>query len=117
MSAARPEVRITAGAERDLRAIYERRLAQRETEGEDGADALLDELIAALEPLGDRPAKGPVVPEMAALGIRDYRQLSLPPFRMIYLPADDVVTVVVIADSRRDFHTLLAERVLGGCGG
>lgn len=107
------EVRITAGAERDLSAIYRRRLAQRGADGDDGADALLDSLVAALETLGEHPAKGPVVPELAALGIRDYRQISRPPFRMIYLPEDNLVTVVIVADSRRDFRTLLAERVLG----
>lgn len=108
------EVRITAGAERDLSAIYQRRIAQRGHDGPDGAEALLEALVAAIEKLGEHPEKGPVVPELMALGIRDYRQLSRPPYRVIYLPEEDLVTVVVVADSRRDFRTLLAERVLGG---
>lgn len=107
------EVRIAAGAARDLEAIYQRRLAQRGADGADGADALLDRLVAALDSLADLPAKGPVVPELAALGVDEYRQLSNPPFRMIYLAEAEVVTVLIVADARRDFRTLLAERLLG----
>lgn len=120
MATPRVTVRISIGAEGDLDAIYQRRRTQRGAGGADGADALLDDLVAAIESLSDHPARGPVVPELDALGIRDYRQLSRPPFRIIYLVEDTAVTVLVIADSRRDFRTLLGERVLrhgwGGVG-
>jgi len=55
-----------------------------------------------------------VPPELEALGIREYRQLSHPPYRIIYLPdaAAHTVTVTIVADSRRDFRTLLEERLL-----
>ena len=53
-------VRITAGAERDLAGIYERRLAQRGAGGADGADALLDELVAAIEGIADFKYRGPM---------------------------------------------------------
>lgn len=112
------EVRLTAGAERDLAGIYHRRLAQRGAEGEDGADALLDRLVDAIGDLAEWPARGPVPPELDALGIHDYRQLSLRPYRVIYLPQEDAeggrprVTVMIIADARRDFRLLLQERLL-----
>ena len=106
-------VRLSIGAERDLSGIYRRRLSQRGAEGEGGADALLDDLVAAIESLATHPARGPVVPELDDLGIREFRQLSLSPFRIIYLPEAERVTVLVIADSRRDFRTLLSERLLG----
>lgn len=111
MSGAKAGVRLTAGAEHDLLGIYRRRLAQR---GADGADALLDRLVAGIEGLADYPERGPVPPELEALGIREYRQLSLPPYRAIYLPAGETVTVMLVADSRRDFRTLLEERLLRG---
>lgn len=107
------EVRIAAGAERDLEAIYRRRLVQRGTDGADGADALLNRLVTAIDGLADLPAKGPVVPELAALGVDEYRQLSNSPFRMIYSVEAETITVLIVADARRDFRTLLAERVLG----
>ncbi|MBA4766189.1 MAG: type II toxin-antitoxin system RelE/ParE family toxin [Sphingomonadales bacterium] len=113
MPSARFEVRIAAGAERDLEGIYRRRKAQRGEDGPDGADTLLNELVGAVESLAGHPAKGPVVPELAELGIADYRQLSRAPFRIIYMLDADCVTVLIVADARRDFRTLLAERVLG----
>jgi plasmid stabilization system protein ParE len=110
------QVRLTQGAEGDLLGIYRRRLARRGAEGEDGADALLDRLVEAIEKLGENPLRGPVPAELEALGILTYRQLSLPPFRVIYWPetdrADPGVTVMLIADARRDFRVLLEERLL-----
>lgn len=107
---------ITAGAERDLVGIYERRLAQRGADGADGADMLLDELVATIEILADFVNRGPIAPELAGLGIHDFRQLSHPPYRIIYLPHErdggSQVTVMIVADSRRDFRTLLEERLL-----
>lgn len=108
------QVRLTAGAERDLHGICRRRRAQRGAAGEDGADALLDRLVAAIESLADYTSRGSVPPELEALGIRAFRQLSLPPYRAIYLSEPGLVTVLVVADSRRDFRTLLEERLLGG---
>ncbi|MFV0295834.1 MAG: type II toxin-antitoxin system RelE/ParE family toxin [Hyphomicrobiaceae bacterium] len=108
------QIRLAAGAEHDLAGIYRRRLAQRGADGSDGADALLDRLVNGIEGLADYSGRGPVPPELEALGIRTYRQLSLSPYRVIYLPEGTIVTVLIIADSRRDFRTLLEERLLRG---
>ena len=107
------DVRLSIGAERDLSGIYRRRLAQRGADGEGGAEALLNDLVAAIESLSSHPAKGPVVPELDALGIHEFRQLSRVPFRIIYLAEEQRVTVLIVADGRRDFRTLLSERLLG----
>jgi len=107
-------VLFTHGAERDLRAIYRRRLSQRGASGPDGADAVLDRLVDAIETLGTFPQRGPVPSELDALGIREYRQLSLPPWRVIYRAGARDVTVMIIADARRDFRTLLEECLIGG---
>ncbi|OYW50678.1 MAG: hypothetical protein B7Z34_04470 [Novosphingobium sp. 12-62-10] len=101
------------GAERDLRAIYQRRLTQRGPEGPDGAEAVLDRLVDAIESLDISPQRGPVPPELDVLGIREYRQLSLPPWRVIYRAGERDMTVMIVADARRDFRTLLEERLIG----
>ncbi|MCC6925927.1 type II toxin-antitoxin system RelE/ParE family toxin [Novosphingobium sp.] len=110
------KVELTRGAEADLLDIYRRRLGQRGSEGQDGAEALLDRIVAAIEGLAEHPLRGPVPPELEALGIRTYRQLSLAPFRVIYWPdmdrPDPCATVMLIADARRDFRVLLEERML-----
>lgn len=116
MARPRATVRIAAGADADLHAIWRRRLAQSGAEGSDGADALLDDLVARMEGLADHPAKGPIPPELEALGTRQYRQLTHPHFRIVYHLTGDsgAVTVLVVADARRDFRTLLEERLLAG---
>jgi toxin ParE1/3/4 len=110
------QVFLTQGAEDDLLGIYRRRLAQRGANGKDGADNLLNSLIDATTRLADHPLSGPVPLELELLGIKAYRQLSQPPFRLIYWPELDLakpqVTVMLIADARRDFRVLLEERLL-----
>ncbi|NML95888.1 type II toxin-antitoxin system RelE/ParE family toxin [Novosphingobium olei] len=112
MAKQRRAVVIAQGAEDDLAGIYRRRIAQRGAGGSDGADALLDEIVRAIESLGEYPLRGAVPVELEALGIQLYRQLSPWPWRIIYLPEETRVTVLVIADARRDFRTLLEERLL-----
>src|SRR3546814_9999380 len=75
------QIILAAEAEGDLQAIYNQRLAQRGAEGLDGAEALLDRLFDAIASLADFPLKGPIPPELLAIGIADWRQLSLPPYR------------------------------------
>jgi plasmid stabilization system protein ParE len=65
-------IEITSGAERDLVGIWQRRLKQRGPDGDDGADALLDDLVASIESLVNNPQKGPIPPELEALGITDF---------------------------------------------
>jgi len=107
---------LTRGAERDLRGIWTRRREQRGNGGSDGADALLDQLVALIDTLADYPRKGPVPTELEALGISTYRQLSQAPYRIIYscerVDQAEAIVVHLVADARRDFRTLLAERLL-----
>lgn len=103
---------LTAEAEGDIQAIYNHRLAHRGAHGVDGADALLDRLYDAIASLAEFAHRGPVPPELATLGIADWRQLSVAPYRIIYAVDADAVTVAVIADGRRDFASLLERRLL-----
>lgn len=120
MPSARAAVRLTRGAEADLLGIWRRRAAQRGAAGDDGADALVAALLDRMKGLADYPERGPVPPELELLGIRRWRQLSQPPYRIIYTldgaGGETVATVAIIADSRRDFGTLLEERLLNAPG-
>ncbi|WP_298287582.1 type II toxin-antitoxin system RelE/ParE family toxin [Novosphingobium sp.] len=108
-------VTISDEAENDLFAIYEQRLAQRGPDGEDGAEALLDRLLGAMNRIVDYPQSGPIVPELRELADTGWRQISLHPYRIVYLLADDHATVVMVADSRRDYASLLRRRLFGRC--
>lgn len=103
------KVSITAGAEADLLAIWRRRRAQR---GDDGADSLLAGLASKMEGLADFPERGAIPPELEALGIAEFRQIGLPPYRIIYRLSGEAVMIMIVADARRDFRTLLEERLL-----
>ncbi len=111
---ARVTVIVDHQAEDDLYQIYMTRLEQRGPVGSDGAEALLDALQATIDGIADYPERGPIPPELEALGERDWRQVSHAPYRVIYLLEDGVATVALVADSRRDFASLLQARLLGG---
>lgn len=105
-------IQLTAEAEGDLAAIYNHRLKQRGADGPDGADALLDTLYGGIESLAEFPLRGPITPELDALGIAQWRHLSIWPDRIIYTLEGDRLTIAVVADSRRDFASLLERRLL-----
>ena len=72
---------MTHGAERDLAEIY-RYVAS--TDSPERADRLLDRVIEAAARLASLPERGHIPSELQTLGIRDYRQLVVEPYRLIY---------------------------------
>ena len=111
MSARRFAVELTQGAEDDLEAIHAWLAENRSPED---ADALLDRLVEAIGTLERFPLRGSVPQELEALGIAEFRQLLLAPYRLIYRVAGDTAYVVVIADGRREMQSLLERRLLQG---
>ena len=107
---ARFHVELTAGAEEDLRALH-RYLAEHASIEQ--ADALLDDLLEKIETLETWPERGSIPKELETLGIREFRQVLLPPLRLIYRVVERRVVVIVIADGRRDMQSLLERRLLG----
>jgi toxin ParE1/3/4 len=104
------EVLLTRGAERDLEEIYQY-IAHHDSP--DRADELLDRLTAVAESLSGFPDRGIQPKELRDLGIQEFRQLSLAPYRLIYRVQDGRVIVYLIADGRRDMQSLLSRRLLG----
>jgi|SRR5579859_1826031 len=109
MAATSYEVRLTLGAERDLQALYDHVFEHRSPAQ---SDALLGALLGVIDTLERFPDRGVAPRELAALGIRDYRQVLLPPYRIIYRVIDDTVYILLIADGRRDMQSLLEQRLL-----
>jgi toxin ParE1/3/4 len=103
------EVRLTRGAEIDLEALHGYVKDNRSAEQ---ADALLDRLLTAIETLETFPLRGSVPKELDVLGIREFRQILVEPYRLIYRVSGKTVFVMVIAD-RRDIQALLERRFLG----
>src|SRR5690554_6664889 len=101
---------VTVGARRDLREIHRYLL---EHESSNAAEEWLGRLAAAAPSLAAAPERGSIPRELEGVGICEYRQVLVGPYRMIYRLVDDVVYVMVVADGRRDMMSLLTRRLLG----
>ena len=102
-------VYLTESAARDLEDIYEY-VARHDSARK--AEALLTKVAKVLASLADSPERGSHSRELAALGIQEYRQIPLKPYRIIYRIAGKQVYVMLIADGRRDMQSLLERRLL-----
>ena len=85
-----------------------------EMESKERADHVRDRVLDVCASLASLPGRGHHPPELARLGMLEYRELHWRPFRVIYEASDDVVTVHAILDGRRDLQALLRERLLRG---
>lgn len=107
----RYEVLLTRGAEQDLESIHD---SIAEFDGITNADHVLDRLMEVVEGLAQFPERGSYPKELAALGIKEYRQTAFKPCRVIYRLVAHQVTIYLIVDGRRDMQSVLARRLLGG---
>lgn len=103
------EVLLTRGAEQDLESIQD---YISEFDCVANASLVLDRLMEAVEGLAQFPERGSYPKELAALGIREYRQTTFKPYRMIYRVAGRQVIIYLIVDGRRDVQSVLARRLL-----
>ncbi len=104
------EVFLTRGAERDLAELH-RYVAS--TDSPERADRLLDRILETAARLASFPERGHIPSELQDVGIREYRQVLVGPYRLIYRGIDTRVYISVIADGRRDMQSLLERRLLG----
>jgi toxin ParE1/3/4 len=73
---------------------------------------VLERIEAAAGHLVTLSARGRVVPELARLHIRDYRQLVIPRYRLVYRSAGNRVFVLGVFDSRRNLEDVQLDRLL-----
>ena len=110
MPKGRFDVELTQGAEDDLEAIFQ--FLAESVSLEIAAD-LLDGFVSRVESLERFPLRGNVPKELESLGIREFRQILMSPYRLIYRVMAPKVFIMVIADGRRDMQALLERRLLG----
>jgi toxin ParE1/3/4 len=58
------------------------------------------------------PERGRIVPELQDQGIQTYRELIVPPWRIIYRITDVTVFVLSVIDSRQNVEDILLNRLL-----
>jgi len=74
---------------------------------------VLDRLLEVAQSLEQFPERGAYPKELLELGIRDYRQTSFKPYRIIYRVLGLKVYIHLIVDGRRNMQSLLSRRLLG----
>ena len=76
------------------------------------ARSVLKRLRTAVNALQRFPRRGRVVPELQRLGIEEWRELVIRPYRVIYTVERDSVEIDAVLDSRRDVEALLHRRLV-----
>lgn len=74
--------------------------------------ATLDRIEARARSLARLADRGRVVPELARLHIQQYRELVVPPHRIIYRIRDSGLLVLAVIDSRRSLEDALLDRLI-----
>jgi toxin ParE1/3/4 len=73
---------------------------------------ILERIQAKINTLDHFPYRGAYVPELLARNIKEYRQITEPPWKIIYKVDDDVVNILAIIDSRRNLQDILVKKLL-----
>src|SRR3954470_4777194 len=110
MTPPRFAAKLTRGAEDEREKLFDH-LAEQGSPAI--ADALLDSILEKIDALERSPHRGGVPKELAELGIRTFRQIVLPPYRIIHRVIGQEVFILLVADGRRDMQALLERRLLG----
>lgn len=74
--------------------------------------ATLDRIEGTAKSLAGLVYRGRVVPELARLHVREYRELIVPPYRPIYRARGADVQVLAVLDARRSLEDVLLDRLI-----
>jgi addiction module RelE/StbE family toxin len=101
-------VRWARSARRDLEAI----VAYQIDRSRQAALSTLNRLEARARSLTTPAERGWVVPELGRLHIQEYRELVVPPYRIMYRVRDAQVLVLAVLDARRSMEDVLLDRLI-----
>jgi toxin ParE1/3/4 len=99
----------TPTAEGDVSAILDY-IAHHESA--DRALAAYERLRRGIDPLVLFPLRGRVVPELQAVGLHEYREVVVGPYRVCFRVIGRRVLLLGVLDGRRDLAELLIDRAI-----
>jgi toxin ParE1/3/4 len=102
------EVEWAGVAEGDLRGI----INYISTDSPANALKILHKIRQKVSSLNSFPQRGRILPELQAQGITLYRELIVPPWRIIYRISDIKVYVLSVLDSRQNVEDILLDRMI-----
>ncbi len=106
--AKRYRVDWSESAQEDLKAIIEYFFAHSPSAAKDN----LGKIKTRVSALYSLPQRGRIVPELKEHGILQYRELIVPPWRVIYRISEQSVYVLSVIDSRRNVEDILLQRLV-----
>ena len=68
-------------------------------------------IVGVIETLKEMPTRGVHPAELEAFVDRKYHELFFKPYQILNTIGENVVDIALIADDRRDEHTVLANRL------
>lgn len=94
---------------RDLDDVVEFVASER---GADDAERLYRKIVARIDSLSRFPRRARIVPELRRVGVREYRELIVSPYRVLFRPAERTVAILGALDGRRDLSEIILKRAL-----
>ena len=76
------------------------------------AKKLFTQIKERVETLASSPHRGRYIPELQKQGILIYRELIIPPWRVMYRVTESNVYILTIIDSRRNVEDILLEKLI-----
>jgi len=102
------QVRWAKAAESDLAEIIEY-ITQNSPAN---AYEVFNKIKIKTEDLALLPDRGRIVPELFSQGISLYREIIIPPWRVIYRIIEKTVFILAVIDSRRNVEDVLLEHLI-----
>jgi toxin ParE1/3/4 len=103
------KVAFSDEAEADIEAILD---YAAENHSPEQAAKLLEKFRKLAESLREFPDRGNVPKELETVGVFEFRQLLSAPYRLFYNVQEAEVSILLVADGRRDMQSLLRKRLL-----
>lgn len=82
-------------------------------DGSEAAEGVASRIRARVDSLANHPRRCRIVPELKAVGVTEFREAILPPYRLFFRITKRVVGIVGLLDGRRDLEEILFRRYLG----
>lgn len=103
------KVSLTNAALRDLEEIDDYLTV---TDSAQTAKRILSKIEDGFLSLCDMPERGSYPKELLRIGVREFREIIVKPYRIVYRVRGKRIYIYLIADGRRDMRTLLSRRLL-----
>ena len=96
---------------RDLDDILDYVASTRDADDAD-AERLYLRIVPRINSLARFPRRARLVPELRWVGVREYRELVVSPYRILFRIVEQTVAILGVLDGRRDLSEIILKRAL-----